>query len=176
MPTEASDRTQLAGKLRQFAGIHPGITSLPNTQVEKLPVDLGCVLREDYISSLSEEFSRASHEGDYAVAFNAGLTLLALYVVIYPPNYPQIGKLSFACAFLLDENKCLGVHMLELAKSAWNAQFLADMTDIEEKIVRERVRTFLRLSSKVLTIYGPEGDGGGPMSEIGVLENLLSRE
>ena len=99
VPTEASDRTQLAGELRQFAGIHPGITSLPNTQLEKLPVDLGCVLREDYISSLSEEFSRASHEGDYAVAFNAGLTLLALYVVIYPPNYPQIGKLSFGLCF-----------------------------------------------------------------------------
>ena len=66
--------------------------------------------------------------------------------------------------------------MLELAKSAWNAQFSTDMTDIEEKVVRERVRTFLRLSSKVLTIYGPEGDEGGPISEIEVLENLLSRE
>jgi hypothetical protein len=96
VPTEESDRTRLAGELRQFAGIHSGITSLPTTQLEKLPAGLRCVLREGYISSLSEEFSKASHEGDYTVALDAGLTLLALYVVIYPPNYPQIGKLYFA--------------------------------------------------------------------------------
>ena len=90
---------RLAGELRQFAGIHSGITSLPTTQLEKLPAGLGCVLMEDYISSLSEEFSKASHEGVYTVAFDAGLTLLAIYVVIYPPNYPQIGKFDLLLCF-----------------------------------------------------------------------------
>jgi len=101
VPTGGSDRMRLAGELRQFAGIHPGITSLPTTQLEKLPAGLGCVLMEDYISSLSEEFSKASHEGVYTVAFDVGLTLLAIYVVIYPANYPQIGKLICCSVFLL---------------------------------------------------------------------------
>jgi SET and MYND domain-containing protein len=97
---------------------------LPTTpQLEKLPVGLSCVLREDYISGLSEEFSKASHEGDYAVALNAGLTLLALYVVVYPPNYPQIGKF-----WLVD------LHFL-LMKTTRNAPAGADQIGVERTIL-----------------------------------------
>ena len=45
-----------------------------------------------YLPSLSEAFSKTSHEGPYAEAIDRGLTLLAFYVMLYPPNYPQIGK------------------------------------------------------------------------------------
>jgi len=62
-----------------------------------------------------------------------------------------------------------------LTKSSWNAQFSEDMTGVEKKEIEERVKTFLSMSSKVLTIYGAEGDEGGPMSEIEVLKNLLSK-
>lgn len=93
VPTDETGRTELADELRRFAGVRDaGIVSLPTSQLNTLPVGLRCVLREDYLGGLSEEFSRASHEGDYTVALDTGLTLLALYVVIYPPNYPQIGK------------------------------------------------------------------------------------
>ena len=160
MPTGETDRTGLAGELRQFAGVRDaGIASLPTPRLEHLPVGLRCVLREDYLSSLSEEFSRASHEGDHAVALDTGLTLLALYVVLYPPNYPQIG-----------------MHLLELTKTGWNAQFSADMMEDERKLAKQRLGRFLNMSKRILTTYGLEGDEGGPLSEIEVLENILSGE
>jgi hypothetical protein len=33
-----------------------------------------------------------SHDGPFESALEVGLTVLAFYVVIYPPKYPQIGK------------------------------------------------------------------------------------
>ena len=59
-----------------------------------LPDRLFPVFHADYLPKLSEEFSRASHEGDYDRALHSGRTLLALYFVIYPPFYPQIGEYS----------------------------------------------------------------------------------
>ncbi len=61
---------------------------------ERLPRELHCVLHETYLPSLSEAFSKASHEGPYADAVDSGLTMLAFYTMIYPPSYPQIGKSS----------------------------------------------------------------------------------
>lgn len=45
------------------------------------------------MQNLSERFSKASHEGQYEVALESGLTLLSLYMIVYPENYPQIGAL-----------------------------------------------------------------------------------
>ena len=91
-------------KLRQFAlgsddrvvrvraDIHT-FTSMPET--------VHPLLHESYLPSISEEFSRTSHEGLYEDAVSKGLTLLALYVVLYPANYPQIGTISMAaCSFV----------------------------------------------------------------------------
>jgi SET and MYND domain-containing protein len=55
------------------------------------PIFLHPVLRESYLADLSERFSYASHEGQAEAALESGLTLLALYLLIYPMNYPQIG-------------------------------------------------------------------------------------
>jgi hypothetical protein len=51
------------------------------------------MLREGYMGGLSETFSKASHEGQYDLALESGETLLSLYLLIYPLNYPQIGKI-----------------------------------------------------------------------------------
>lgn len=61
---------------------------------ERLPGELHCLLHESYLPSLSEAFSKASHEGPYGDAVESGLTLLAFYAMIYPPSYPQIGECS----------------------------------------------------------------------------------
>lgn len=68
------------------------------------------------------------------------------------------------------------MHLLELTKSGWNAQLSVDMTEDERKMAKQRVGIFLSMSKRILTNYGLEGDEGGPMSEIEVLENLLSEE
>lgn len=57
-----------------------------------LPEQLYPLLHADYLPALSEEFSRASHEGQCDRALTFGKTLLALYFVLYPPYYPQIGE------------------------------------------------------------------------------------
>lgn len=46
------------------------------------------------MQNLSERFSKASHEGQYEMALESGLTLLSLYMIVYPENYPQIGSLK----------------------------------------------------------------------------------
>jgi hypothetical protein len=60
-----------------------------------IPDGLHPVLHESFIASVSEKFSRTSHDGPYAVALEAGVSLLALYVLIYQPNYPQIGEFIY---------------------------------------------------------------------------------
>lgn len=44
------------------------------------------------MAGISEIFSQTSHEGQYNIALESGITLLSLYILIYPINYPQIGK------------------------------------------------------------------------------------
>jgi hypothetical protein len=56
------------------------------------PDELRPLLQESFLASLAERFSRASHEGPYNQALGDGYTLFALYLLIYPPNYPQIGE------------------------------------------------------------------------------------
>ena len=72
----------------------PGTQALARTDdaLNLLPIEtLPLVLSEQYLPNLAEEFSLASHDGPFDVALKRGRTLLALYAVIYPQNYPQIG-------------------------------------------------------------------------------------
>jgi hypothetical protein len=79
--------------LRNYIGINVVLgLELPAPSLD-LPAALQCVLHESYMEQLSEQFSKASHEGDYDISIRSGITLLALYLLIYPRNYPQIGKL-----------------------------------------------------------------------------------
>ena len=65
---------------------------LPNPSIEDTPSHLYCLLRESYMTKLSEIFSEASHDVKYDIALKSGMTLLSLYLLIYPVNYPQIGE------------------------------------------------------------------------------------
>lgn len=44
------------------------------------------------MTELSDKFRNASHDGLYDIAFESGITLLSLYLLVYPENYPQIGE------------------------------------------------------------------------------------
>lgn len=80
--------------LRQYVGIDKTLTlasSLPTPSLADLPYELHCILHESYMEQLSDRFGKASHEGEYNTAIESGATLLALYLLIYPKNYPQIG-------------------------------------------------------------------------------------
>lgn len=57
-----------------------------------LPTELWPTLSENFLSQMTERFANSSHGGRYDEAFETGLTILAVYSIIYPHNYPQIGK------------------------------------------------------------------------------------
>lgn len=92
--TDAALRAFALGDISQEVRIptRPGL-------FERLPAELYPIFHESYLPALSEQFSKTSHEGQYAEAVEAGLTLLAFYAVMYPPNYPQIGGCSHGASW-----------------------------------------------------------------------------
>ena len=69
------------------------------------------------------------------------------------------------------------MHLLEMAKTAWNASIMIDGYEQGAAATRrdlsERAQTYLRLCRDVLNIFGQEGDPGGPLEEIQLLQELL---
>ncbi|TFK40789.1 hypothetical protein BDQ12DRAFT_680032 [Crucibulum laeve] len=158
-PKDPLEISTLSKQLREYVGIeeHIGLI-LPSPSMEAISHSLLPVLHESYMGELSETFSRSSHEGQYAIALDVGITLLALYILIYPSNYPQIG-----------------MHLLELAKTRWNEAISSDVRGDEETVMKEQVRVFLTFARRVLMVLGPEGDEYGPLQEIQTLEDLLNQ-
>jgi hypothetical protein len=67
-----------------------------------------------------------------------------------------------------------------MAKTAWNAFVTMEVADPatqpEGLNFLVQGRAYLRLSKQVWTVIGLEGDEGGPLAEIQVLESLLSEQ
>lgn len=95
-PITELEIARVSKELREFVGLETtngfNINTLPKKHLDTLPPSLYCVLRESFMGSLSETFSKASHEGQYNIASESGITLLSLYLLVYPLNYPQIGE------------------------------------------------------------------------------------
>lgn len=72
----------------------PFSSSLPLRQdnVDQFPRNILSLLDQKYLPALSEAFSSASHGGRHNEGVTKGATLLALYFVLYPGNYPLVGK------------------------------------------------------------------------------------
>ncbi len=104
-PGDEEGVTKLGKALQLYIGLEDDVgPSLPCKTFDSLPEWLLPVLQESYTTSLSEIFSRTSHEGDYPRANKTGMMLLALYLLIYPKNYPQIGEFIFYFSTNLDDN------------------------------------------------------------------------
>jgi hypothetical protein len=65
------------------------------------------------------------------------------------------------------------MHLLEMAKTAWNAVIDADQDAPAKASLLKRARVYLDIASKVIKLFGPEGDPGGPLEELVFLEDLL---
>ena len=85
----------LEATLHQFV-FGEGITAdfrLPEEQLcANLPKGLQPLMDDSVLSVLTERFSVTSDEGLFDVAMASGKTILAIYLCIYPPYYPQIGS------------------------------------------------------------------------------------
>ncbi|EKM49538.1 uncharacterized protein PHACADRAFT_214100 [Phanerochaete carnosa HHB-10118-sp] len=169
LPTSPERLSALEAGLCAFVAVHvlqldpsaPPPVSMGADAFSSLPSELHPLLGEGYLPTLSEEFSRASHEGPYDRAVAAGRVLLALYAVLYPQNYPQTG-----------------MHALELTKTAWNAIIAGERSEAPlnssaTRRLEDAARHYLSIASRVLEVYGPEGDMNGPLEELGVMRSLL---
>lgn len=150
--------------------------------ISMLPPELYPLFDQSYLPRISEAFSKASHEGQYDVALMAGLVMLAMYVVIYPSNFPLVGEINCdkSLCQCFTSMFCLGMHALELAKTSWNAAVSNDSLALNHHIraptpkhLEKLAQSYLEIAQRILEIYGPEGDQGGPMEEIVLLRELL---
>ncbi|KII89120.1 hypothetical protein PLICRDRAFT_139371 [Plicaturopsis crispa FD-325 SS-3] len=166
-----AERTALEKSLRDFvfspanssshekSGTHPRAYDAYPLAYDTIPSKLYPFFTESYLTDLSASFSDASHDGVYSQALDAGITLLAVYLLIYPKNYPQIG-----------------MHLLEMAKTAWNAVVQGQGGELQEAENLQRALTWVAEAGEVLDIFGREGDEGGPLDEVYVLKGLLEEE
>ncbi len=67
------------------------------------------------------------------------------------------------------------MHALELAKTLWNL-ICTDPDALTGATLVKHTKSALDFAASVLQNYGPEGDDGGPLEEIRVLTELLSRQ
>ena len=180
LPIDQTEISSLEKSLRDLVAFVPDLAhALPERLIKDTPPALYCMLREGYMGGLSETFSKASHEGQYDLALESGVTLLSLYLLIYPPNYPQIGKIRAHCNFVLPflifhALVYPGIHLLELAKTTWNALITAHgLARDEIQTLKQQLPVFLSLAHRILLVLGPEGDDVGPLQEIRTLQQLF---
>ena len=64
------------------------------------------------------------------------------------------------------------MHCLEMAKTMWNA-IITTTDQTKKRVLEDHARRYLVLARRVLDVFGPEGDGGGPLQEIAILDGLL---
>lgn len=64
------------------------------------------------------------------------------------------------------------MHCLEMAKTIWNA-VITSTDQTKERVLKDQARRYLVLARRVLDVFGPEGDEGGPLQEIVILDGLL---
>lgn len=166
LPDSEATLAELDSTLQSFcfpSGDADDRTLLVGLTLPDLPENLHPVLRESYLLRLTDAFSRSSHEGSYHVALDVGLTVLAVYLLIYPENYPQIG-----------------MHLLEMAKTAWNAVIATEHDHVHDTLTKtsllKRARVYRNLASKILEVFGSEGDPAGPLEELAALKKLLHEE
>ncbi|KZV95804.1 SET domain-containing protein [Exidia glandulosa HHB12029] len=117
-----------------------------------------CVLHESFLPALAERFSASAHEGKYEEAIMYGDALRALYEVVYPAFYPLIA-----------------LHLLELAKTTWNAALSSKTPDMERAFM-DKAASYLRRCRTILVVLGEEGDVPHPLEEVTMLETLLKNE
>ncbi|KAG7088378.1 hypothetical protein E1B28_012379 [Marasmius oreades] len=157
-PRDKAQLNRISKNLETFVTVHRDQLPLYIGNIQAFPGSLYCVLHESYLTSVSEMFSNAAHDGSYDVALDTGTTLTALYRLIYPPNYPQIG-----------------LHLLELSKAMWNKIIT---TNTDDQRFKSQMSTALCEAEQILVlILGKEGDeGDGPCKEIKLLKDLLDKE
>jgi hypothetical protein len=71
----------------------------------------------------------------------------------------------------LTKKNLAGMHLLEMAKTTWNA--IVTGHHGEESQFQDELRVYLTLSREILSIFGHEGDAAGPLDEIDTLHVLL---
>ncbi|KAI0269910.1 hypothetical protein BC834DRAFT_922711 [Gloeopeniophorella convolvens] len=154
---------QVRRHLLDFTGCSPDSPPLRHDTLQNfsdIPASLRSLFHPSVLPDLAESFSAKSHSASLDAALVDGLTLLALYHLIYPPNYPQTG-----------------MHALEAAKTTWNAMLSSEAREgsYDRKLL-DSAKWYLEVARHILGILGKEGDADGPLTEVEMLSGLISEE
>ncbi|OBZ71242.1 Histone-lysine N-methyltransferase ASHR1 [Grifola frondosa] len=174
---DSEELTSMEAELRRFVfGTTDGITRI-RTESElftDMPVGLHPLLHESYLPGVSELFSKASHEGPYQDALKIGSTLLVF------PCLTSVVMWKLIRAIAIVMLAMLGMHALEMAKTAWNLIVSEDERGNESVTVApnrretiQQAKSHLDIASQILRNFGAEGDEDGPLEEIRLLQPLL---
>ncbi|KAG8925652.1 hypothetical protein FRC01_009868 [Tulasnella sp. 417] len=170
VPSPQHDLAKSEPSLREWVfSDHPPVLSpfaaslLPLTNVSITDVPkalLPFVYQDDYLPTLSSRFSDIAHSPKPKLdpALSTGLTLLAMYFIIYPGHHPLIG-----------------LHCPELAKVVWNVEVI---TPTEEAKCRSIAGELVDLARSIMTASLPssgfEGEeGSSPWKDLQSLQGLL---
>ncbi|KAG8957467.1 hypothetical protein FRC00_003937, partial [Tulasnella sp. 408] len=165
-----NDLAKSEGTLREWVfGEDPPVVSpaaaslLPvtNATIKDVPPTLLPFVRDyEYLPALSSRFSDIAHSANpkLYLALSTGLTLLAMYLVIYPRHHPLIG-----------------LHCLELAKVVWNVGIVSPTEEAKCAPMAGKLLDLARSTMVVsLPSSGFEGeDGSSPWKDLQNLEALL---
>ena len=169
-PREKHRPEELDANLVRFAFPNTRFTWSTMALLQSLPPALSSILHEDYLLTLSRTFSDSSHDGPVDVALRSGRVLLSLYLVLYPPRYPQIGKQLIGRDRMVGlSTLVVGMHCIELAKVIWNASVTEDQSHCLAD-----ARQYLEMAEESLLVLGPDdGAEEGPWKEMVLLKDLL---
>jgi hypothetical protein len=108
-PPNSSDYLRFHGSLVDLVfGVANSLapkTPIPSMSIDRLPPDQYVLLNRSHLPYLSARFSDASHDGIHPMASDAGLALLAMYLIIYPSHYPLTGTIILCpCTLCLKFN------------------------------------------------------------------------
>ncbi|KAG8906207.1 hypothetical protein FRC01_008091 [Tulasnella sp. 417] len=144
-----------------LSSITASLLPLTNVTIAGVPPALlPFVYQDDYLPTVSSRFSDIAHSANPKLdpALCTGLTLLAMYFLIYPRHHPLIG-----------------LHCLELSKVLWNVGIISPA---DEARCRPMADKLLDLARSIMAVSLPssgfEGENGSsPWQDLQSLQGLL---
>lgn len=156
-----------------FPSLEPAdFLPLTSQSISSFPERLLPLLHEDYLPSLSKRFSDGAHQPKSDEIIKAGIVLLALYLAIYPRNYPLVGALFPQLAYKTRLIVFVGVHATEVAKVAWNVYILSGSTAKEPLLLIKAVSDFAKGVIRISLVEDTNEDSGPQMDVVALTKAL----
>jgi SET and MYND domain-containing protein len=140
---------------------------------ETFPSALLSSFESSFLPSLTEDFSRSSHNGEFLKAVEKGEALRGVYHILYPSMHPVIGESTFACQC----NKAIihpAYHELELSKTMWNCIASNSVSPSDEGRILRQSKKHLDRAAEILRIVGGNDELDSWERDVKAMEEVLT--